>query len=250
MVDSSLGGQHGGGYAPTHPSRSGLVTWLRYKYQVPSGDSYFSRAMQGLDFNPNGFLDQPGAWQALPALSNKLSRPNCALMPLDWASDEEPSLANFNSGVVQFFTKFLDRVLAVIDDELVSVASNSGDNPQVALTGLAFFSSRFRWSSNNNEKDCNVCKPFSKRRVKRAKYFSLTRGGYLQATLGAGPDPKTPCVEYVHRLVCFMFNGPPPPGKDQVSHRCHNKECLNPSHLVWASSKENHNQEERKPHEI
>lgn len=235
---------------PPTPSGGGLVTWLRYKHQVPSGDSYFSKALQGFEFNPHGFLGNPGAWQALPALANKLNKPNCALLPLDWAEDEQPTLTDFTSGALQLLTKLLDRVLTLMDDELVSAASNNGGNPASALTGLAFFSSRFSWSSGNSERDCNVCMPFSKKKVKRAKYFSVTRDGYLQATLGAGHNPKTPCVEYVHRLVCFMFNGPPPIGKGQVSHRCHNKECLNPSHLVWADSKGNVNQQERQPHQL
>ena len=48
----------------------------------------------------------------------------------------------------------------------------------------------------------------------------------MAITLGDGGSSDSPCCEYAHRLVCFWFNGPPPAGKECVSHRCHNKDVL------------------------
>jgi hypothetical protein len=44
--------------------------------------------------------------------------------------------------------------------------------------------------------------------------------------------------EYAHRVLCWAWHGPPPGGWDGenylVSHKCHNKSCLNGLHLSWA----------------
>lgn len=55
---------------------------------------------------------------------------------------------------------------------------------------------------------------------------------------------------FAHRLVCFVFHGPPPDGngayceagksvKPQVVHTCGNRRCLNPLHLSWGTAQLN-----------
>jgi len=45
-----------------------------------------------------------------------------------------------------------------------------------------------------------------------------------------------------HRAALLAYAGPPPNGKPYAAHRpniCHNRSCVNPKHLRWASPKEN-----------
>lgn len=42
-----------------------------------------------------------------------------------------------------------------------------------------------------------------------------------------------------HRLVCFHFNGPPPPDKTQCAHKDGNKENNRFNNLYWATAQEN-----------
>jgi len=42
-----------------------------------------------------------------------------------------------------------------------------------------------------------------------------------------------------HRLVCQNRHGPPPSPDMQAAHSCGNTSCCNPSHLRWATPKEN-----------
>jgi len=42
-----------------------------------------------------------------------------------------------------------------------------------------------------------------------------------------------------HRLICERAHGPCPTGKHHAAHSCGNKVCVNPSHLRWATRKEN-----------
>ena len=43
--------------------------------------------------------------------------------------------------------------------------------------------------------------------------------------------------EYAHRLVLWAMHGPPV--DPHCLHVCGNKDCLNPSHLVWGSARDN-----------
>jgi hypothetical protein len=44
---------------------------------------------------------------------------------------------------------------------------------------------------------------------------------------------------YAHRLVCEKVYGPAPTSY-QAAHSCGNKACVNPGHLSWKTSQENH----------
>lgn len=46
----------------------------------------------------------------------------------------------------------------------------------------------------------------------------------------------------LHRLLCYIYHGPPPPelGENaQVSHKCHHKLCICPWHMEWATQADN-----------
>lgn len=42
----------------------------------------------------------------------------------------------------------------------------------------------------------------------------------------------------VHHLACRIVYGPPPPGME-AAHSCRSRQCFNPRHLRWATSREN-----------
>jgi hypothetical protein len=44
---------------------------------------------------------------------------------------------------------------------------------------------------------------------------------------------------FVHRVICRRFHGYPPSEKYEVAHSCGVRDCINPDHLRWATSKEN-----------
>lgn len=60
--------------------------------------------------------------------------------------------------------------------------------------------------------------------------------GYRVVSLWRSNKSRT---EYVHRIVCREFNGPPPTGKDSVLHS--DGDCLNnlPENLRWGTAAEN-----------
>lgn len=43
-----------------------------------------------------------------------------------------------------------------------------------------------------------------------------------------------------HRLMCQMTHGHPPTSKHVAAHSCNNPSCVNPNHLSWKTSTENH----------
>lgn len=47
--------------------------------------------------------------------------------------------------------------------------------------------------------------------------------------------------EVVARLICAIVHGPPPPGRNQASHLCHNvpQICVNPAHIIWEAPADN-----------
>lgn len=44
----------------------------------------------------------------------------------------------------------------------------------------------------------------------------------------------------VHRIVCFLFHGPPPKLAPNAIHSCDRPLCCNPKHLRWGSQKDNY----------
>lgn len=232
-----------------------LQLWLKYSVgktlaanqeHLLNQQASFVRAIQGFGFNPEGFLDDYWGMAKLKVFDDdegRLVSPNKAMLPDGWPEDSPAGLGELYSSPLDFITAVLDRLLEVIDPQLVEVAKNC---VPAITTGLAFFSSKFMWLLGNQVMDPNVCMPFNLIKVKAAKYMACRKPqGYLAVTLGDGSSPKCPCCEYAHRLLCFFFNGPPLLGKECVSHRCHNKGCLNPSHLVWASAWDNYHQVKR-----
>lgn len=68
------------------------------------------------------------------------------------------------------------------------------------------------------------------------------RRPYLRIALaGRRAGQRSPTMEYAHRVVCWIFYGPPPGGdwgRYQVGHLCGNARCLCPSHLAWITAEE------------
>lgn len=62
--------------------------------------------------------------------------------------------------------------------------------------------------------------------------FKLDLGGYPYAKHKNRAYRPT-------RLMCRIANGPAALDHVHAAHRCGNKACMNPSHLIWATPKEN-----------
>lgn len=62
--------------------------------------------------------------------------------------------------------------------------------------------------------------------------FSLTDNGYGQIWIDG-------TMRGVHRVVCEAVHGPAPTPEHQAAHSCGNRVCCAPSHLRWATRKEN-----------
>lgn len=63
-------------------------------------------------------------------------------------------------------------------------------------------------------------------------------GGYAWVTI-AGDGAKRR-KEYVHRLVCLAFHGPPPTPRHEVAHRNGVRPNTKPDNLRWSTRKDNH----------
>lgn len=72
--------------------------------------------------------------------------------------------------------------------------------------------------------------------------FSRLSNGYAQACM------KEHQSTLAHRIVCIEVHGAAPSSEHQVAHSCGkgNEGCINPRHLRWATSFENH--QDRKGH--
>ena len=56
------------------------------------------------------------------------------------------------------------------------------------------------------------------------------------------PPPNGVIVsEYLHRLICWLFHGPPPDKNMVACHLCHDPLCVNPVHIMYATMHQNQN---------
>ncbi len=62
------------------------------------------------------------------------------------------------------------------------------------------------------------------------------RGGYIYHTLSRAKERFT---VKAHRIVCEIFHGQPPPGRDQTRHLNHDTSDNRPDNLAWGSKSEN-----------
>ena len=63
--------------------------------------------------------------------------------------------------------------------------------------------------------------------------------GYLKLRAEAVADPPLTREVYLHKLICYMYKGPPPHDKPLAGHLCEHKLCFCPWHLDWMDHKEN-----------
>lgn len=62
-------------------------------------------------------------------------------------------------------------------------------------------------------------------------------GGYLKVSISDRPRSKR--MQYVHRLVCEAFHGPPPSPKHDAAHDDNNRSNNDPKNLRWATRSSN-----------
>ena len=89
-----------------------------------------------------------------------------------------------------------------------------------------------------------ACMLLSEAKVATAKgMYQQERCGYVKVTLGELRGRSI--TEWGHRLVLWAMHGPPvsPAGwttrGPHCLHMCGHKDCLNPSHLVWGTARDN-----------
>ena len=61
--------------------------------------------------------------------------------------------------------------------------------------------------------------------------------GYFQVREN-GPLPNTSAF-YLHRLLCWMYRGPPQEASLETGHACGHKCCICPWHMGWVTRQEN-----------
>ena len=62
--------------------------------------------------------------------------------------------------------------------------------------------------------------------------FGKSRKGYPRVAINGE-------TRLAHRVMCERKNGPPPSRQHQAAHSCGNAWCVNPSHLRWATQRQN-----------
>lgn len=202
---------------PRPKPNTNLVRWLKQELHTNDNGKY-TKKLRARKFDPDNKLTPPhgGAssssappwtWKGLD-MFDKLERANKLLRP---ARTTNLSKEAFKSNPLPFFMALLDKLVKVMDSSLVQALPTPN--------GVAFFTTKFRWvNSTDDELDTNVCMPWNKAKVKRAQDMYVARG-YLYLKLGDGPrkEPEQPggepgkeqpCMEYAHRVVCFLFKGP------------------------------------------
>jgi len=67
--------------------------------------------------------------------------------------------------------------------------------------------------------------------------FNRQAAGYLLTKLGG--EGRNGQLVAVHRVMCWLWRGPPPAGHPLCVHLCGVPNCLNPLHLHWANPRLN-----------
>lgn len=99
-------------------------------------------------------------------------------------------------------------------------------DPQAAVPPSTPSGTRIKWLLAHSEYSSTNCLIWP---------FGRTTGGYGSAQLD-GQNMQA------HRAMCILAHGEPPTDKHEAAHSCGRggDGCVNPAHLRWATSKENH----------
>lgn len=206
------------------------------------------------------------AWKKLPRLKaafvDASAQPGGALSPLD-PQQPLPTASQLRDQPETYFTALLTRLASILDPRLVQEASNRGVHGadifkkgpvwavqtrmmQHAVLALPCLTIQHKLLVVNKlRKGAGVEQV---RKHHHCRYGAVSaagaRGRYVLVKVGSVHS------EHAHRLVCALFHGEPPPPEllpeqtcaakpFEVSHTCHNRLCLRPEHLKWATHQAN-----------
>ena len=159
--------------------------------------------------------------------------------PPEWLlHNAQPKAATWWMGFLVNFVDLLERVPNLPRNELTNF--RHGTNIEAHPTHPEFWTkclipTNYRGILQGSTRFRFVATTINGARGGKKGYFKLREGG---CTLGNEFMPSQEI--YLHRLLCFMYRGPPPQGQGlEVCHICENRMCLAPWHLVWAQHEAN-----------
>ena len=106
-----------------------------------------------------------------------------------------------------------------------SLILNGTRNPFASRTKVGQPLAFATWAGQQTIDDC-ILWPFKSKTGPNMEYGSLSKG-------------QSPMGRRAHRHACYVANGEPPTPEHEASHLCHNRLCVNGSHLIWETPAEN-----------